>query len=63
MMVTQYFQEGMMGLIVFALAYLTKGMRRSKFKSDISLAELEIKKSSDGKQRQTDYQSEFSENF
>ncbi len=29
---SQYFQMGMMGLTVFSLAYLTKGMRRSKFK-------------------------------
>ncbi len=27
---TQYFQFGMMGLTVFMLAYLTKGMRRQK---------------------------------
>ncbi len=27
---TQYFQFGMMGLTVFTLAYLTKGMRRQK---------------------------------
>ncbi|MDJ0843492.1 hypothetical protein [Crocosphaera sp.] len=27
---TQYFQYAMMGLTVFVLAYLTKGMRRQK---------------------------------
>ena len=27
---TQYFQFGMMGLTVFVLAYLSKGMRRQK---------------------------------
>ncbi|MEA5532920.1 hypothetical protein VB691_02745 [Crocosphaera sp. XPORK-15E] len=34
-MLTQYFQVGMMGLTVFSLAYLTKGMRRSKLKNHI----------------------------
>ncbi|MGK7957761.1 MAG: hypothetical protein AB4063_21295 [Crocosphaera sp.] len=29
---TQYFQFGMMGLTVFTLAYLTKGMRKNKNK-------------------------------
>ncbi|MEA5509664.1 hypothetical protein VB715_07795 [Crocosphaera sp. UHCC 0190] len=33
--ITQYFQVGMMGLTVFILAYLTKGMRRSKLKNHI----------------------------
>ncbi len=28
--INRYFEVGMMGLTIFVLAYLTKGMRRSK---------------------------------
>ncbi|MGB5595211.1 MAG: hypothetical protein WBM32_00525 [Crocosphaera sp.] len=32
---SQYFPMGMMALTVFSLAYLTKGMRRSKLKKNL----------------------------